>query len=569
MRPAAHLALLATLSPALGGNRPPTPPSRGVSLGEAAGSQYSVTPFFEQAVAVARRDDDDELLQLIQMLSANSLKYNRNGCLKAWNLGLRNDEERAVMWTANADAHWHAKSCAAKARKVPVYMQAIGNDTTYFSESIAVCLPAACDLKFLSSYFIPYAITGQLWEKYNNAMQEGDTRSAAALKPSIRLLRKVQRDANVRVSPVVHSPSEALPGGLDFVIVGFPLSGTTSLAQELGRHPRIAVPEHEDLVYWKNVLTQEAARKWARPYLRAAAIKRQALARVGRGHERVLFGLKEPMMVLSPEVMQMVKTTPGLKVIILLREPTAAIQSWMNHGCDWLDPHGNDVSFWVGLQYHQVRNGVLKVIPPERLLLIPTVAMTLAPQLTMQRVMAFLGLGPWNNTDVLQRKKNVLKNPECSWFGRCVDLCDVRHNFHNRLKAMLHADAEKTDELLATQGWPGHLRGILPLRTCPPWVPGGGKAAPSEVLTCDAGFNADGTANHHNPCFEDAEGCVRCCDRHEGACGLWSKRWEKCCLGMVRVHWTWLKQDLREHVCGRIGFPCQTGKDGLRFVSIP
>merc|ERR1719253_932941 len=126
--------------------------------------------------------------------------------------------------------------------------------------------------------------------------------------------------------------------------------------------------------------------------------------------------------------MQMVRTTPGLKVIVNLREPVSMIQSWMNHGCDWLDPHGNEVSFWVGLQYHQLNNGVLGAIPPERLLLIPTAAMSLAPKLTMDRIMAFLGLDPWDDPSVLQRRRNVLgKSPACSWVGRCVDLCDVDH----------------------------------------------------------------------------------------------------------------------------------------------
>lgn len=63
---------------------------------------------------------------------------------------------------------------------------------------------------------------------------------------------------------------------LDFLIIGFPHSGTTTINRWLSKHPEIWMSKHEDNIFWRGQLSKEIHDTWWREYEENVEVKKEA-----------------------------------------------------------------------------------------------------------------------------------------------------------------------------------------------------------------------------------------------------------------------------------------------------
>jgi len=428
----------------------------------------------------------------------------------------------------------------------PLYLRARGNDSSLFPKPAVLCLPPQCTVGFVRQYWLLRVFFERM-------------RHAPDCKLSVRALRGALRTTRVHVERLVLFPRRDLPRP-GFVIAGFPLSGTTSLVTELRRHPQVAMPHHEDQIYWSFFFTRRSLQQWSRPYYLEVAKKRAALHRANSSCP-VLIGLKDPFMVFSMDAMQAAARVPSLKVIILLRDPMAMIQSWINHGAEWINPFGDLMGYWVGLLHRHTFFNVLGAIPRRQLLVVPTVALSRAPKLAYHRIMRFLGL-PEISKDPFQQRENQFASSSsaCNLVGRCLDFCKAPDALPEALHALVKSDAQLAKVLLEEQGWPDDFQDLvkpLPLK-CPGRITP--RTQPPAWAETDPGICH---ALHLEPsiCFNSFGACRLCCEQHV-TCALYSQGFAKCCLPLERTLLSYIRKSTRLAVCGKARswkFPCSTG----------
>jgi hypothetical protein len=115
----------------------------------------------------------------------------------------------------------------------------------------------------------------------------------------------------------------------DFLIIGAQRSGTSSLYDHLTRHPQVAPAVRKEVHFFDDKFTRGL--RWYRAHF-PSSLYRYCVERL-RGHE-IVTGEASPYYLFHPAVPRRVsQTAPGLKLIILLRNPVDRAYSHYNHEC--------------------------------------------------------------------------------------------------------------------------------------------------------------------------------------------------------------------------------------------
>lgn len=471
------------------------------------------------------------------------------------------DALHSVEYLTNSDDYEYMVECRGVGGQL-VRLWASGMNTTFFPDGYSFCVPPPCTVSALREFVVPSII----FEKM---------RLTPRMPLSLVVLRKVLLATGVDVDPVVDLTTDARYPTPDFVIAGAPLSGTTSLARALGQHPQIVIHDWEDRIFWSHNYIESQLDTWAKPYNTMAATKRASLPNASR----LLFGIKEPMMIYSHAAMKSVAQIPGIKVIVLVRSAMDMIGSWIKHGVDWITPHGDPLSYLTGLIHRHLVKVVFSRIPEERILLVPTQALAKAPDSTYSHILKFLSLPATQQAaaaagkQTLEQTHNKWVESSCLAFGRCFRMCDPLYlSFRTMLSRLVTADARLLDGQLAKQGWSSELRGLMPPLACPAEQTershlGAMEARPGMCQVFEMALPPQST------CFDSYKACDNCCEKFEGEeCQPYSGKWAQCCepLQMWYNHYaTW---EGRRVICGHNGslyMPCYAGRGKLRFRSAP
>jgi len=468
---------------------------------------------------------DPRIVELTKFIEHNGWRH--RACLPA----MRDVRSQFGGSSDEVDSPETLATCEALEGRLMI-LRSRGNDTRFFPENMVMCLPSFCTEGFVREYFI-------IREVFVNMLDQPD------IQPSMLALRKAVQDSRVTIDRIVSFSSDAaMPLKLDFVIAGFPLSGTSTLNRALGKHPQIVTLPYEDNELWQAFHTSRSVKRWARPYLELAAQKRATLPTNLSG--KLIFGLKEPMMVFSSFVLDVIAQLKHLKVIILVREPLLMIESWIKHAANWQTHHGDELYYTVGLLHRHLMHLVFSRIPKDRVLVVPTAALDREPEYTHQRIMEFLGLRatPAQGRQALAKRGNEWERGLCALLGRCFSLCDAQHNlFRSALSSFLAADKFQLDELLAQDGWPAHARGIGRAAVCSRRLD---STAPM-LGVCDA-LGALALPQKLR-CFDTMDSCLSCCFSMEGDCKLYGAKWLTCCEPLQAWYMTFLKREGRRLTC--------------------
>lgn len=485
---------------------------------------------------------DLETRELARTVELNAEPH--KACVTRW-FGLPEPDTYFGLWEPAGFAHSVVARCKAEGG-LPLQVRPSGNDTSVFPKPVVVCLPPECHVDFIRGYWLPRLFLGRMELMPGREL-------------SLRSLREALRGARVLVERLVEFPRADLPRPR-LVIAGFPFSGTTSLVTELARHPQIAIPHHEDQIYWSFVYTPRGVDRWKKPYAREEARKRTAFPPNTSGP--IILGLKDPFLALSTEGIKAVSRVPGAKVIVMLRDPMYIIQTWINHAADWINPFGDLMGYYVGLQYRDIFFNIMHVIAPENMLVVPTIALARKPLLVYKRIMSFLGL-PEKRRRPFRVKQNKLSDSSsaCAAIGRCFDFCKAPDGLPAAVHALLKMEATAGEALLRRQGWPEDVIDLtkpLPSR-CPEWQTPPG--TPAQWAEADPGVCY---AMHFEPseCFGSREECARCCEQHQGGCSIYGPRFTECCVQLEKALINHLRTLTRQVLCGRnrtTRWPCNKG----------
>lgn len=475
---------------------------------------------------------DPEIRQVATQVEVNGQRHRR--CTSAW-LSSSLRDTHFGLWAPGGDTYDLTTACRAEGGQ-PFVASPSGNDTSAFPHPILLCLPPDCDVSFVREYWLPRLLLTRLQHLPGRTI-------------GMHSLRQVLGGARVLVEHAVRFPRPDLPSPR-LVIAGFPFSGTTSIATELRRHPRIAIPMHEDQVYWRFFHTPRSLAAWRERYRLAEARKRAALPR--NASPRTILGLKDPFLAWSEEGMKAVAKVPGVKVIVMLRDPITMIQTWINHGAHWANPHGDMMGYNVGFQGRVVNLIVSSAIPRERLLVVPTLALDHAPLLVYRRIMQFIGL-PETTRRPFRIRENRL-SAACVAIGRCFDFCKAPLDLLVTVHALFKLEAQQSERLLRAHGWPPQLASLA--RPLPARCPGRGGPWPDpEPGLCHALPSAPGAG------FRSEEECRECCER-QVACKPYSVEFERLCVPLERVLIRRAQALTRRALCGKsrsTSLPCAKG----------
>mmetsp|Transcript_108911 Transcript_108911/g.318723 ORF Transcript_108911/g.318723 Transcript_108911/m.318723 type:complete len:548 (-) Transcript_108911:35-1678(-) len=490
---------------------------------------------------------DAEVRELAEMVKLSAQRH--RVCWNRLHLASLSWNSTFGLWFMGAYAHEYLLACRADGGEM-FSVRPSGNDTAIFSTHCCMCLPPECDVGFIREYWLPRLFVGRMEHMPDR-------------KLSIPSVRKALGSARILVERVVEFPRPDLPCAR-LVIAGFALSGTTSMATELRRHPQIAIPRHESSVYWSFIFTPRFVRQQVEPYRLAEAKKRAALP--ANSSLPILLGLKDPFLAYSINGLQAASRVKDLKVIVMLRDPISLIQTWINRGAEWINPLGDPMGYYVGLQYRATLQ-ILKVIPEERLLLVPTIALSRAPMLAYKRVMQFLGL-PEKTKRPFTIRENQFQRP--CLFGGCFDFCRAPGGLLAAAHALYRLEARGVEALLRRQGWPEGLVGLLPAlpARCPNWVTP--REAPAHEAEADPGICY---AMHFGPskCFESMADCLACCESHDN-CPLDSRRHNTCCVPLESALLKRARMLTRRALCGSsrsTQWPCNKGFGRFMTMKAP
>jgi hypothetical protein len=103
----------------------------------------------------------------------------------------------------------------------------------------------------------------------------------------------------------------------DFLIIGAPKCGTTSLYHYLARHPRVAPAFRKEVRYFNKAF--DRGTRWYRAHFPTVPYRLAVKAFKGR---RLIAGESTPLYLFEPHVAERVKALlPNVKLIVLLRDP--------------------------------------------------------------------------------------------------------------------------------------------------------------------------------------------------------------------------------------------------------
>jgi hypothetical protein len=126
-----------------------------------------------------------------------------------------------------------------------------------------------------------------------------------------------------RPSATTDGPAPFAGGLLDFVLLGNPKSGTTTLHDLMGQHPAVFLPERKEPYHYAPDLT----RGRVGPFHPCSAAQYRALfapARAGqrRGEASACYVMSSVAIEAIPEA------NPGCRAIVVYREPVAFLRAW-------------------------------------------------------------------------------------------------------------------------------------------------------------------------------------------------------------------------------------------------
>mmetsp|Transcript_82835 Transcript_82835/g.230443 ORF Transcript_82835/g.230443 Transcript_82835/m.230443 type:complete len:256 (+) Transcript_82835:3-770(+) len=235
-----------------------------------------------------------------------------------------------------------------------------------------------------------------------------------------------------------------------------------------------------------------------------------------------------------------------------MRDPVSLVRSFLRHSEQFFTPHADTLHFMSFLNYRALIKIVLAWVPKDRVLVVPTAALSRDPAGTYRRILRFLNVSAPARLarQALVHSRHVW-NPSqsiCTMLGKCMDLCDERFSdVRALLKELYSADTRLLDGYLARHGWAPELRG-LEAKTC---------ATPPKSHFSNEG---DGLCiswglvlgRKSSECFASREACLSCCVRHEGDCAdFYEDRWRECCEDLALHINHMVRSALRREVCPR------------------
>eukprot|EP00746_Dinoflagellata_sp_MGD_P045123 gnl/MRDRNA2_/MRDRNA2_210557_c0_seq1.p1 gnl/MRDRNA2_/MRDRNA2_210557_c0~~gnl/MRDRNA2_/MRDRNA2_210557_c0_seq1.p1 ORF type:complete len:334 (-),score=32.72 gnl/MRDRNA2_/MRDRNA2_210557_c0_seq1:35-985(-) len=290
----------------------------------------------------------------------------------------------------------------------------------------------------------------------------------------------------------------------------------------------------EDQVLWRTHLNRTQFHIWRSPYVRGRQKKQRFTSK------RVLLGLKEPMMIYQPIVMRRVAKIPGIKILILIREPVAMVESWLNHGCFWETPFGDRLDLKAALHSWNVfKHVVMEGFDLGRVLMIPTEALEKDPFFAYKQIFNFLGVSelPSDHTFGLKLHSRLIREG-CALRKGCFSSCN-RRSLRDSLRNCFRADSQTMQQMMEDAGWPSDLARMEP-KPCLTLL-----EQSSKDLTGICGKQTQ----HLIPpdCFEDPDACQLCCEQMKQCSRTY---WKNCCFAawkeMLRIG----TLEVRREICG-------------------
>eukprot|EP00927_Polykrikos_kofoidii_P060674 TRINITY_DN5559_c3_g1_i1.p1 TRINITY_DN5559_c3_g1~~TRINITY_DN5559_c3_g1_i1.p1 ORF type:complete len:1097 (+),score=117.24 TRINITY_DN5559_c3_g1_i1:77-3367(+) len=252
---------------------------------------------------------------------------------------------------------------------------------------------------------------------------------------------------------------------LDFLIAGFPRSGTHSLLLNLASHPEVRMTKDELTFNWANVPLAHQVQEYAQ----------HVALDDGEAHDgkpQPLRGGKGEGVALNPRILKLLVRVPGLRLVIAIREPAEWLESLYNlrafecrlsGGCGVVPSLGDvilrgatfrDVSVDDVLLSRPLRVAAESFLPLGRLLLIEFAQLRERPREFFDRTCSFLGIRPFPQNYTFGRFASEDRLRYTS-MGMQVSLCspELREAL-DALRARLHAEMEhfQLARLLAASG---------------------------------------------------------------------------------------------------------------------
>lgn len=273
-----------------------------------------------------------------------------------------------------------------------------------------------------------------------------------------RAVKRLRRERRRR--PALLALGRALP---DFLVVGTARGGTTSLHAYLSAHPLVVPARRKEVHFFCHHYEQGLS--WYRRHFPGPLARGGVRAR-HRGRLRT--GEATPCYLSDPAVPDRVAATlPDVRLIALLRDPVARAYSVYHHflrrgretlpfdqvvgreldllrsaaaspgAPDRLGPDGRPSILGTGLYAEQLERWLARV-PPERLLVVCSEELFAAPAAAYARVLAFLGLPPFEPASFAAPRRKKGREP----MGADVRarLVDFYREPNERLYALLGRD---------------------------------------------------------------------------------------------------------------------------------
>jgi len=353
--------------------------------------------------------------------------------------------------------------------------------------------------------------------------------------------------------PIVQRMTSSRGFDLDFVLAGFSHSGTTTLHRALIDHPAVSMHSTDSIgggelheFFWFSSFTSDIV----------AETLGSLLTNTTRGARATWASTEE-------QVMRRLSKIPGLKVIVVLRDPVAQLDSMLSHGFSFFSPFGQETGLAILHTGTIFARHVLAFWPRSRVLPVPFVQLKMAPNATMDRVFRFLGLSAGitgrggSRRHWLHRRPARLPIPKSQWRQGLCDIpaewrpsvgqgdLDLGLPLRSLIRARFAPERRLIDAFLGDFGWPEPR---LDVHSCPDdtsmpvsdheYVPGA-----HDLCAAGAALVAMGRLR---PECAASDFCPRCCAFLQARCDFF---WE-CCFPMQEAVRTAGLPALREALCG-------------------
>ena len=198
----------------------------------------------------------------------------------------------------------------------------------------------------------------------------------------------------------------------DFIIIGAAKSGTTSLCNYLSQHPSIFISIPKEPCYFDKNVSWERGIEWYSSLFTRAGNK-QLCGEASTNYTRW------PQVDGVPELIQQI--IPNVKLIYIMRDPVERAFSHFVHR--WTkethpgEPFTETFTQYIqhdpmcidSSQYALQISRYLNIFPKNQLLLLTFEQLIINPTLTMNEILMFLGLSPFNNNELRLPSSNENK----------------------------------------------------------------------------------------------------------------------------------------------------------------